>query len=131
MHHFKAAFTMHRLIVIVWWPLQHILATSSKMVGDRENMFWGLSSYAQITFLCHSCSAVIHDEACGIGNLCVPDQLALQNNRSTKLPTTNQNLVSFLLLDEASRAVLVIVTVTDGRKRFWRQLNNSKTVIVS
>ena len=36
----------------------------------------------------------------------------------------------FLPLDEviASRAVFVIVFVSDGRKRFWSQLNNSKTV---
>ena len=113
MHRFHAAFTMHRLIVNIWRPLQHISATGSKMVGDRENMFWGLSSYVQITFRCHSCSTVIHDEACGSGSLCVPDQLAMQNNRLTKLPTTNQNLVSFLLFDEAYRAVLVIVSVTE------------------
>ena len=39
-------------------------------------------------------------------------------------------LFPFLPLDEvvASRAVFVIVSRSDGRKRFWSQLNNSKTV---
>ena len=36
----------------------------------------------------------------------------------------------FLLLDEviAYTAVIVIVSGSDGRKHFWSQLNNSKTV---
>ena len=37
---------------------------------------------------------------------------------------------NLLLLDEtvASRAVFVIVSGSDGWKRFWSELNNSKTV---
>ena len=42
----------------------------------------------------------------------------------------SRELVRFLSLDEAiaSSAVFVIVSGSDGRKRFWSHLNNSKTV---
>ena len=52
------------VIVIVWQPLEHILARSYKTAGDKEKFFYGnMSGYARLNLWCHSHSAVVNDKA--------------------------------------------------------------------
>ena len=65
---------LRRLIVIVWRPLEHISASSSKTVGDTEKVFCGnMSGATRGPTRWHSHSAVISNKAWRSASLNVRD----------------------------------------------------------
>ena len=65
----------HCLIVIVWQPLEHILAYISKTVGNREKSFGvNMSGAVRITHRWHSHGTVVNNKASRSASVYVPER---------------------------------------------------------
>ena len=116
----------HRLIIIVWQPLEHILASSSKTVDDRGKLFRGyMSGYAQITLRCHRNNAVVNNDFCWSASLYVPERPSDRLNCPINPPIVVHVVFSRTLWHTAGQiqgfsSANSAVYVANGLKTTWQ-----------